>query len=130
MNRKWFLLLAIVGSGLTEIKLFTASAQTEDCRRAQTQYELNQCAELSAKNADRKLNQVYQQVLKKQTPEMSTLLVKAEEDWIKYRDASCAFSRQQFAGGSAESMAYSFCMARLTEQRTQELEGYLKEGYF
>jgi uncharacterized protein YecT (DUF1311 family) len=134
MNRKWFLLLAMVGgvagSGLIDIEPSTASAQDPDCRQAQTQAELNQCAELSAKRADRELNQVYQQVLKKQTPELSSLLVKAEEDWIKYRDASCTFSRQRFAGGSAAPMVHGFCIARLTKQRTEELEGYLKKGNF
>lgn len=131
MKRKWFLLLAVVGviagSGLL-IKPPIADAQSLNYQQPQSQLEKNQCADLSAKNADRKLNQVYQQLLKKQGTESATLLVRAQEDWINYRDASCAFSKQQFAGGSAAPMVHSECLARLTKQRTQELEIDLKES--
>lgn len=134
MKRRWILLLAMVGgiaeSGLMEIKPAIAGAQNLNCQKAQTQLELNQCADLSAKDADRKLNQVYQQLRKNRGTELDTLLVKAQEDWIKYRDASCAFSRKRVAGGSIAPMVYSNCIERLTKQRTQELESYLKEGNF
>lgn len=135
MKRRWILLLAvaggIAGSGLMEsFKPAIAGAQNLNCQKAQTQLELNQCADLSAKDADRKLNQVYQQLRKNRGTELDTLLVEAQKSWLKYRDASCAFSRKGVAGGSIASMVYSNCIARLTKQRTQELEGYLKEDNF
>ena len=135
MKHRWILLLAvageIVGSGLMEsFKPGIAGAQNLNCQKAQTQSELNQCADLIARDADQKLNQVYQQLRKNRGTELDTLLVESEKAWIKYRDASCAFSRKRVAGGSIAPMVSSNCIARLTEQRTQELEGYLKEGNF
>ena len=70
MKRRWILLLAVVcemaGSGLMEsFKPAIAGAQNLNCQNARTQLEMNQCAGLRAKAADRKLNQVYQQLLRR-----------------------------------------------------------------
>jgi len=40
-------------------------AQKLNCNNAQTQAEINRCTQLSYQNADKKLNQVYQQLLPK-----------------------------------------------------------------
>lgn len=133
MKRRWFALLIVVGevvgSGLmASFDPSVAVAQKLDCQKALNQQELNQCAALSAREADRKLNQIYQQLRKEQRNQSNTLLINAEEAWIKYRDASCAFSRSQFEGGSIAPLIYSDCIARLTKQRTQELKSHLQKG--
>lgn len=135
MKRLWFVVLTIAGviggSGFTaSLAPSVAVAQPLNCQKANTQLELNQCADLSAKAADRKLNQVYQQVRAKYRGEQETLLLNAEEAWVKFRDASCAFSRSRFAGGSIAPMVYSNCLTNLTKQQTQELKSYLQEGNF
>ncbi len=135
MKRQWFTNSALAGGmvGITVMIGFSPSdavAQPLNCQKAQTQLELNQCASLSAGEADRQLNQVYQRLRKNRGTQLDLQLVNAEEAWIKYRDASCAFSRSRFAGGSIAPMVYSNCMARLTKQQIQELEGYLQEGNF
>jgi uncharacterized protein YecT (DUF1311 family) len=143
VKRCWFACLALIsailcamlGSGFipsAEILQSVAAepiAQQSDCQKAATQLELNRCAALNAKAADRKLNQVYQQVQARyQDSQQTPLLVTAEVAWIKYRDASCTFSERRYAGGSIAPMIYSNCIERLTRQRTQELESYLQEG--
>ncbi len=133
MKRSWVAFLTIAGVagsyGLTtNLASSVAVAQSLNCQKATTQLELNQCADLNAKAADRKLNQVYQQVRANYRGEQETLLLNAEETWIKFRDASCAFSKSRFAGGSIAPMVYSNCLADLTKQRTQELKSYLQEG--
>jgi uncharacterized protein YecT (DUF1311 family) len=109
----------------------SAIAQFSDCQKAVTQAQLNQCAAINAKTADQKLNDAYKKVLAiyKGKPQ-AKLLVAAEEAWIKYRDASCAFSRSRVEGGSIMPMVYLNCLERLTKERTQELERYQKEGSF
>jgi uncharacterized protein YecT (DUF1311 family) len=127
MKRLWFVFLKIAGVigglGFTANLTPFAVAQPLNCQKANTQLELNQCA-------DRKLNQVYQQVRAKYRGEQETLLLNAEEAWVKFRDASCAFSRNRFAGGSIAPMVYSNCLTNLTKQQTQELKSYLQEGNF
>ncbi|MBW4440647.1 MAG: lysozyme inhibitor LprI family protein [Plectolyngbya sp. WJT66-NPBG17] len=100
-----------------------------DCKNPQTQFQMNFCAAETAKTANRQLNRTYQKAIAKfkGTPQEKQL-VDAQLVWIKFRDADCAFSRDRFQGGSMAPMVYSGCIARMSQQRIKELEGYLTEG--
>ena len=136
MKHQWIARLTVVGSigGCALLMNFNpaiAVAQKLNCQKPITQLEMNQCANINAKAADRKLNQVYQQVRTKyQGTEQRKLLSDAEEAWIKFRDTSCTFSKSRVAGGSIAPLVYSNCLTNLTKQRTQTLESYLQEGNF
>lgn len=101
-------------------------AQQPNCNNPQTQGEMNACAGIAYRNADRRLNQVYQQVLPKLPAARRQQLVTAQQAWIRYRDTSCTFERSEVTGGTMEPMIYSSCLARLTEQRTKDLQQYLQ----
>ncbi len=136
MKRPWLVYLTVIGviGGqvlIANLDSSVAVAQPLNCQKAKTQLDLNRCADANAKAADRTLNQVYQQVRSTyRGTEQERLLVNAEEAWIKFRDASCAFSRSRFVGGSIAPTIYSNCLANLTNQQTQELKSYLREGNF
>ena len=102
------------------------------CPQANTQAEINQCWGQDARAADKKLNQTYQQLLRRY--EAANLarqkLVDAQLAWIKYRDATCAFSYTRFSGGSIAPSVYSSCIKRVTQQRIADFESYMKEGVF
>lgn len=67
--------------------------------------------------ADRELNQVYQQIVSRGTwPELRN----AQLAWIAFRDANCEFE------GYGSSANNNLCLIRMTEERTQELERYLQ----
>ncbi|MFB2918339.1 lysozyme inhibitor LprI family protein [Aerosakkonema funiforme] len=100
-------------------------AQQPNCNNPQTQSEMNACAGISYQNADRKLNQVYQQLLPKLPAARKQKLVAAQQAWIKFRDASCVFERSEVEGGTMAPTIYGNCLATVTEQRTKDLEGYL-----
>ena len=100
-------------------------AQRPNCDNPQTQLEMNACAGISYQNADRKLNQVYQQLLPNVSARRKPKLVAAQQAWLKFRDASCVFERSEVEGGSMAPMIYSGCLATVTEQRTKDLERYL-----
>lgn len=100
------------------------------CPNAGTQAEINQCLGQDAKEADQKLNQTYQQLIKRydvNSPERQKL-IDAQLAWIKYRDATCAFSYSRFAGGSIAPSVYSSCIKRVTEQRITDFQNYMTEG--
>ena len=102
---------------------------TLDCDNAQNQLEINTCAGLQAQEADKKLNEVYQQLRAKikdfpQEPR----LIEAQQQWIKFRDADCEYAKSQYEGGSIVPTVEAGCITRLTEQRTKDLEDYLKEA--
>jgi len=103
-------------------------AQRPNCNNPQTQSEMNICASIAYQNADRKLNQVYRQLLPKLSASRKQKLISAQQAWIKFRDSSCEFERSAYEGGSIAPMIYGFCLANVTEQRTKDLQRYLEDS--
>jgi len=103
-------------------------AQRPNCNNPQTQSEMNICASIAYQNADRKLNQVYRQLLPKLSASRKQKLISAQQAWIKFRDSSCEFERSAYERGSLAPMIYGFCLANVTEQRTKDLRRYLEDS--
>lgn len=98
-----------------------------NCKKSQTQAEINTCASLSAEVADKKLNQIYQQLrVQIEDLQQKQLLIDAQLAWIKFRDTNCKFEKSRFAGGTIAPFVYSSCIEQVTKQRTKELEDYLR----
>ena len=116
--------IASPASGTTNLQL----AQNPNCNNPQTQSEMNICASIAYQNADRKLNQVYRQLLPKLSAARKQKLISAQQAWIKFRDSSCEFERSAYEGGSMAPMIYGFCLADVTEQRTKDLQRYLEDS--
>ena len=116
--------IASPASGTTNLQL----AQNPNCNNPQTQSQMNICASIAYQNADRKLNQVYRQLLPKLSAARKQKLITAQQAWIKFRDSSCEFERSAYEGGSLAPMIYGNCLAAVTEQRTKDLRRYLEDS--
>ncbi|BCU13308.1 lysozyme inhibitor LprI family protein [Microcystis aeruginosa] len=116
--------IASPASGTTNLQL----AQNPNCNNPQTQSQMNICASIAYQNADRKLNQVYRQLLPKLSAARKQKLIAAQQAWIKFRDSSCEFERSAYEGGSLAPMIYGNCLANVTEQRTKDLQRYLEDS--
>jgi uncharacterized protein YecT (DUF1311 family) len=103
-------------------------AQQPNCRNPQTQTEINICAGIEYQNADKKLNQVYQQLIPKLSASRRQKLILAQRAWITFRDANCEFERSQLEGGTIASAIQAACMAELTKTRTAQLDQYIKSA--
>lgn len=101
-------------------------AQKLNCNNAQTQLDINRCAQLSYQNADKKLNEVYQKLLPKLENSRKQKLIAAQLAWIKFRDTSCEFERSRYEGGSIAPTIYFACLEKTAKQRTQQLQEYLQ----
>ncbi|MFN6492666.1 lysozyme inhibitor LprI family protein [Nostoc sp. DedQUE03] len=101
-------------------------AQKLNCNNAQTQAAINECTKLSYQNADKKLNQVYQQLLPNLNRTRKQKLIAAQQAWIKFRDSNCEFEKSAYEGGSLASTIYFSCLENTTKERTQQLQEYLK----
>jgi uncharacterized protein YecT (DUF1311 family) len=86
------------------------------------QNEMNRCADHDFRVADRQLNAAYRALTAKIMAEQKPLLVGAQRAWIEFRDRECKYEASENEGGSMYPMVYSGCLARLTKQRTKELE--------
>lgn len=114
----------------------TTTAFAFKCDPAGNQAEMNQCAYDDFLKADKKLNEVYQALIKASAGDKTYIkaLRQAQRAWIKFRDAelkamfSCAEEDIKLCWGSMVGMLYPNAKAALTEERTKKLQHYLDKG--
>ncbi|MDM2968899.1 MULTISPECIES: lysozyme inhibitor LprI family protein [unclassified Citrobacter] len=106
--------------------LLSAPALADDCANASTQMEMNTCAAAQFQTADKKLNETYQNALKRAEPPQRDLLKKAQIAWIALRDADCALVSSGTEGGSIQPMIASQCMTDKTDEREAFLASLLQ----
>ena len=83
------------------------------------------CIGAETQRQDKKLNTMYQNVMKLLSNENKERLKKAQQAWIKYRDANCSFYADP-DGGTLASITGSSCVMDMTTQRAKELEDFHK----
>jgi len=121
-------LLAIVGTTLVLAQSGrSVIAQQLNCDRPQGDVEVRACIRLRYELADKRLNDVYKQLIAKLNGEEKALLSEAQLGWIKQRDNTCEFEVYRNRGGSGFQGFLNECLERSTKQRTAELEKYFKE---
>lgn len=101
--------------------------QSVNCDSPQTTTEMNVCAGREYQVADRQLNSVYQSLRSRLRVQQQKRMTNAQLAWINFRDATCAYERGQFEGGTLAGPTGTYCLARITQQRTKELQGYLQD---
>lgn len=100
----------------------------DECANAKDQATMNECFDVSFRKTDKKLNELYKQIETRLKDDANTkkLLVQAQRDWNKFRDAECGFQTAGAAEGSMMPMLIAQCMDGLTQSRVKDFEGYLK----
>ncbi|WP_166126661.1 lysozyme inhibitor LprI family protein [Flavobacterium bernardetii] len=94
---------------------------------AQTQAEMNKIAHDDFKKADAELNKVYKKVIEVLDVTEKQLMIKAQKDWLKFRDSHCKFEIEQFKGGSISPLIYSTCLSERTNVRIEDLKSILED---
>lgn len=104
----------------------------ESCfEKAETQPDINRCAEMDFRSADRELDQVYQAVLTKHgaQPGFIEKLKAAQRAWVKWRDAELEALYPEEDKAGAYGSGYAGCrdglLAALSKSRTEQLRKWL-----
>ena len=99
---------------------------------AQTQTELSEQTCATSQEADKELDQVYQQVMKASESEkrFTAALKKAQQAWVSFRDLHLASlypaENKQMEYGSIYPMCYCLEKTRLTRERIAQLRQWLE----
>jgi uncharacterized protein YecT (DUF1311 family) len=137
-TKAWMVVLALMLSstaiaGTAPAAATSAPAASDDkCMdNAQSQAAMNECASNSYGAADKELNQVYQQVLRKYAKDTVFLgkLKAAQKAWLAFRDAELAArfpDSDTTHYGSVYPMCASSELESMTRKRTEELRAWLK----
>lgn len=94
---------------------------------AQTQAQMNQEADAAFKKSDTELNLVYKQLVSMLNAKEKKLLVRAQKNWIRFRDAHCQFEIVSYEGGSIRPLVFSNCMTDCTNARIADLKASITE---
>ncbi|WP_165973892.1 lysozyme inhibitor LprI family protein [Paucimonas lemoignei] len=86
------------------------------------------CASYNWVKQDVNLNRIYKRALAKaKMMGYESSLVKAQQAWLEYRDAACAFEGEiESGGGTAEGLYVLSCKESLTKERADRLAELLK----
>lgn len=101
-----------------------AIAQPIQCNPAGNTAEMKVCATENYQAADRQLNQVYQSLISQLSGEQKTRLIDAQRSWIDFRDKTCRFEAAEASGGTLEGLLLTQCLARVTAERSANLQAY------
>ena len=104
-----------------------ATAQQINCQNPTSNVDYKECAHRSYAAADRRLNQVYQQLSSKLSAVERKQLIDTETTWIQFRDKNCSFEVYPSRGGTGYGGFLSSCLEQMTKQRTADLERYLRD---
>jgi len=125
----WVVLLPVCATSSQAIKARPEQIvqRQPNCNNPTTNLEIKECIRLRYQAADRRLNEVYQQLNSKVSAEERSLLVEAQRGWIQLRDKNCEFEVYRNRGGTGYRGFLNECLERMTKQRTTELENSLKD---
>jgi uncharacterized protein YecT (DUF1311 family) len=96
------------------------------CNQPQTQGEMNNCAAALYRESDRRLNEVYKQVISKLNRRDREKLIDEQLAWIQRRDAACKDQGLIGPTGNNYPAYRDACLTGQTDKRTAELEKYLQ----
>lgn len=102
-------------------------ADTRHCQGEGGQIDMNSCAHDAKLKTEKVMNDLLSQQLGRLTkPGTITRLKAAQEDWEKYRAASCLYEAgQREETGTMWPMAQDMCLSNFAQQRSEVLKTYL-----
>lgn len=118
---------AMMLAAATALAMPALAHAQDDCADADSQAAMNACFNASLERSDKQLNKLYKQLEARLSDDAQTkkLLVQAQREWVKYRDAECSFQTAGAAGGSVVPALVAMCMDNLTQSRVADFEDYL-----
>ena len=117
MKRTLLALTALLASGY---------ALADECTSANSQTEMDQCTAAQYQAADKKLNQTYQEALKRASGPQRERLKKAQRAWVALRDADCTVLSSGAEGGSLQPTLRNQCLSDKTVERESFLASLLQ----
>lgn len=99
-----------------------------DCEKATATVDLNECASITFKEADKRLNATYNKIYKSLNEQEKKILKDSQNAWIKYRDTNAELMVLPYIRASMHTMVYLGAKAELTDTRIEELESITSEN--
>ena len=124
---KSLFILGLTGHGVLALATATGTpTEAVDCSQVPgTQAALNACAFQDFESATAAYSLAYKTLSQSVGNPQRKLLRQVQTEWIQYRVKACEFEKSGIEGGSAAPMINWQCQARMTRERTAELQRFL-----
>lgn len=122
LSVRWLLMRTIFLLLLLFPALAFASGASGRCSGAESHHDLIVCAIQQQRTAESDLQAFEKQYSKHLDTHQVQLFNVAEESWLKYRNAYCAYESSGVAGGTSYPVALAECKATLTRQHLRKLQ--------
>jgi uncharacterized protein YecT (DUF1311 family) len=99
----------------------TDASPGPECDNAQTTAAMRACENARYKQADQKMNAAYRSLMSKLGESGRAKLRRAQQAWIKFRDAEADFQADAAGGGTLAPLIRTSVLADLTESRWGQL---------
>jgi uncharacterized protein YecT (DUF1311 family) len=104
--------------------------QKDPCDNPSNTVEMRECAWKKFKAADADLNKVYGELMSKVVAVSGKQhLKKAQNEWLKFRDANADFESSFYEGGSAKEQIRVYALLRMTQDRMKELKNTIDNEF-
>jgi uncharacterized protein YecT (DUF1311 family) len=94
-------------------------------QKAQSTFELDECAATEYKRVDALLNAEYGELRRAVGAANRPALAAAEQAWIAFRDKDCALDAARYAGGTLAAVELRMCLVDRETTRLAELKEML-----
>ena len=92
-----------------------------ECENAQTTAAMRECENSRYQRADEKMNAAYRDLMSRLDAPGKAKLRRAQQAWIKFRDAEAAFRADAARGGTLAPLIRTSVLADMTESRGEQL---------
>lgn len=87
---------------------------------------MSDCIAADFQRQDGRLNAAYRALRESLAPTRRSALLRAQRDWLRFRDSHCAFLLDP-EGGTLARVSAGDCRRRMTQQRADELQALRTE---
>jgi len=109
---------------LAALLAYPAGAFAQNCDRPSTTGEMTECATLRLRAAEREMGEIYGNLLDSPDKEFAAAVRKAQEAWMKWREAESALTARTVNDQAMESYVRRKLEAQMTEDRIKDLRSY------
>lgn len=99
-------------------------ALAQNCDRPSGVGELTECATLRLRAAEREMGEIYGNLLDSPDKDFAAAVRKAQEAWMKWREAESALTARTVNDPAMESYTRKRLEAQMTEDRIKDLRSY------
>lgn len=111
----------VFAAAVLNLMMLSSPATAQNCDRPGTVQEMNECATLRLRAAEREIAEVYGALLDSEDKEFVKVLKEAQDAWMRWREAEGKLAMKTVTDQTLAPYALKVQEAQMTEDRIKDL---------